>query len=354
MHPASDAAPLPLRPFRALRCLVLLVVCAAALALVGGAGVLHAAATPAGRIAYVAPDGSLVVANADGSAPQPIWTAPRGETVREPRWSPDSTRLAFIGPDGNVWTVGADGSAPHPLTQQAVAPSGCGDDGCTNPGAAADTPRWSPDGTLISYRLVQGLATAAIFTVPAAGGSPTRLVSAPDLCLFNEGFTPGGVALYSRCAAASGPSNATYLAADGASRPFLAGSQIAYSLDGTMIAFSSQATSGNAIQVTLFIAQADGSEARTVAADGQNPAWSAQGLLAYQVGGTDGWSVHVFDPTDGSDRVVAQGQFGCWSADGGWLVYTVTDAEGATLWSVRADGTQAHPLAAGEAPACTS
>src|SRR5690348_17767181 len=49
--------------------------------------------------------------------------------------------------------MNADGTNVHAITTQAVAPAGCGEDGCTTPGTVADTPRWSPDGATISYRL---------------------------------------------------------------------------------------------------------------------------------------------------------------------------------------------------------
>jgi Tol biopolymer transport system component len=283
-----------------------------------------------------------------GSA-QRILTAPPG-SVREPRWSPDGTRVAFAGQDRNLWVVGADGSGAHPLTSQAVPPSGCGDDSCTNSGTSIDTPRWSPDGRSLSYRLVEGWSQASIWVISAAGSQPRMIASASDICMFNEGFAPDGTPLYSRCAASAGPSNATYLSRkDGSEKSFLAGSQVAFSGDGSHVAFSSQAAGKDGIMVTVYTAASDGSGAMAVAHDGQNPAWSRDGKLAYQVSGAGGWQIHVYSPAAG-DVVVASGQLGGWTPDGGWLYFTQVDDSGSSIWIVAADGSAATRLASGEMP----
>ncbi len=309
----------------------------------------HAANDPTGRLVYTGADG-IYVQKMDGSAAQRIWKAPLSGQGTTPRWSGDGSRITFEGPDGNVWLVNGDGSGVHAITTQAVAASGCGDEVCTDPGTQADSPRWSPDNASISYRLVESLARASIWVVPAAGGTPKRIALSDDMCLFDEGFAPDGGPLYSRCATDSSPSNATYTAVNTDQKPVLAGSQLAFTSDGKRVAFSSQALSGGSIAVNLFIAAADGSGAQVIAHGGQNPTWSRNGLLAYQVGGQDGWLMHVFDPGTGKDTVAGAGMLGGWTPDGGYLYYSEAGDDGMTIWLVRAGGTGAMQIASGSFP----
>ena len=309
-----------------------------------------AAADAGGRIVYASHDGIYVAT--PGGATQRIWQAPAGKAAAEPRWSPDGTHIAFAAPEGNIWVMNADGAQVHAVNAQAVAPAGCETEICTAPGTVADSPRWSPDGGLVSYRLVSDLARASIWTAPASGGAaPRRLAGATDLCMFNEGWSPEGRPLFSRCASDSSPSNATYAAVDSATRPVVAGSQLAYAADGARLAFSSQSFSHGSFSVELFIANADGNGARLVADGGQNPAWSHAGLLAYRVSGADGWEIHVFDPATGHDAALGVGAVMGWSPDGGWLLYTTqSDAGATTIWRMHADGAEAQQVATGDSP----
>lgn len=316
----------------------------AALALAPGAR----AASGTGTIVYAGSDGIYTVAG-NGGSPQRVWAAPGGKVASEPRWSPDGSQIAFIGADGNVWLMQADGSNAHPLTAQAIEPVNCGEDGCASPGTEADSPRWSPNGAAISYRLVTNLSAASLWSVSAGGGAPQQLASASNLCLFNEGWSPAGTALFSRCAGASGPSNASYAASGGAAQPFVAGSQLAFSADGSRLAFSTQAMQNGAITVSLFVANADGSGAQMVAADGQDPRWSANGLIAYRVGETDGWAIHVYDPASGKDTTLGSGVVEAWSPDGAWLLFSTTGDSGGTLWRMHADGSGRQQIGAGMA-----
>jgi Tol biopolymer transport system component len=311
----------------------------------------RAADAPSGKLVFSRDDG-IYVLNTDSSSPTRVWTAAAGRQGANPRWSPDGSRIAFEGPDGNIWVMAADGSNAHAVTSQAVAPSGCGGDACTQPGTTADSVRWSPDGSAISYRLVRDLARGSIWTLPLAGGSPQLVAQTDGLCIFNEGWSPDGRPLFSRCAQDGSPSNATYASAtagSSVSSAFLAGSQLAFSGDGSRLAFSNQSLTNGAMTVTLFVGAADGSSVQNVADGGQNPAWSKSGLLAYHVGGPNGWTIHVYDPSTSSDTTIANGMLGGWTADGGWIYYTTVD-NGQQIWRVRMDGTGATLITSGSAP----
>ncbi|TMK89750.1 MAG: hypothetical protein E6G43_08980 [Actinobacteria bacterium] len=83
-----------------------------------------------------------------------------------PVWSPDGSRIAFS--NGHIYVMNADGTGLTQLT------SGLGVD---------QWPSWSPDGSTIAYSNSgssplddnASSATQEIWTVPANGGTPTRL-----------------------------------------------------------------------------------------------------------------------------------------------------------------------------------
>ncbi len=150
------------------------------------AGSARADSGPTGKLVYTGSDG-IYVQRTDGTAARKVWNAPKSGEGSEPRWSDNGARIAFDGSGGNIWVMNADGSNLQAVNTQAVSPSGCGEDGCEDPGTSADSPRWSHDGSQLSYRLVERLATGSIWTVPAPSGYTPRLVaSASDLCIFNR------------------------------------------------------------------------------------------------------------------------------------------------------------------------
>jgi hypothetical protein len=252
--------------------------------------------------------------------------------------------------------MSASGSRARAVAQQAIAASGCVGDSCQQSGSVTDSPRWSPDGRLLSYRLVQNLAQGSVWVATVDGSAqPREVARSADLCIFNEGWTPDGRSLFSRCAAGSVATNATYASA-GAMAPkvLVTGSQIAYGPGATAVAFSRQSPQGDDMSVALYVAGSDGAGAALVALGGQSPAWSSSGLLAYQVSGPDGWQLHVYDPGAGSDRVLdtrgMDGLLGGWTPDGGWLYFTTVDATGSSIRIIRADGSGLTVVAAGSTP----
>ncbi len=112
-----------------------------------------------------------------------------------PVWSPDGRRIAFA--DRQIYVMDADGSNLRRLTS----------------GSRVDQwPSWSPDGSTIAYSNSgktfldeSGFSpTQEIWTVPASGGTPTRLthnIAADDMPFFSPNggriafFSDGGIAI---------------------------------------------------------------------------------------------------------------------------------------------------------------
>jgi Tol biopolymer transport system component len=86
-----------------------------------------------------------------------------GVSATDLDFSPDGQWVAYVSiPEGNLWRSRVDGSQPQQLTSSA--------------GRAA-LPRWSPDGKQIAYIDVEEGKPWAIYTVPAAGGTPQLLLA---------------------------------------------------------------------------------------------------------------------------------------------------------------------------------
>jgi TolB protein len=77
-----------------------------------------------------------------------------------PAWSPDGSKILFSSTRGGgtpeLWVMDATGQGAHALT--------------TGQNAGDAPPEWSPDGTKIAY-----IADDAVWIMPVAGGSATRL-----------------------------------------------------------------------------------------------------------------------------------------------------------------------------------
>ncbi|MEA2704468.1 MAG: hypothetical protein QOJ69_331 [Actinomycetota bacterium] len=146
--------------------------------------------------------------NVDGSSPVAVTTTgslPAGSEDASPDWSPDGQRIVFsrgVPADGagatDIFSVKADGSDLQRLTSGPSAPGGGPYDKLVNP-------KWSPDGSKVTYGLESG---CAIFTVNANGtgaapvgtftGCATDPTYSPDgtLILFRLTNGPQGSGLY--------------------------------------------------------------------------------------------------------------------------------------------------------------
>lgn len=128
-------------------------------------------------------------------------------TVDDPEWSPDGTKFAFSDGGRDIYVMNVDGSGRRNLTANEV--SNAGD------------PSWSPDGSRIAYAVLN-----AVRVVSAAGGATSQLV--------------GGL------------------------REVW---EVSWSPDGNQIAFVNDRS--GPFQEELYVANADGSNARPINVDSE-------------------------------------------------------------------------------------
>ena len=112
---------------------------------------------------------TLLVATAVLAALLPV----PADATAPPRGAPAESRLAYV-LDGDLWTVLPDGTGDLQITS----------------GSAVDAdPAWSPDGSLIAFTRQSGDGPS-IWTVPAVGGIPARLLrKASDPTWSPDGLT---------------------------------------------------------------------------------------------------------------------------------------------------------------------
>jgi Tol biopolymer transport system component len=184
-------------------------------------------------IAFYSPTGALDIVGIDGTGERELVSRDRfmlGDAKYAISWSPDGSQLAFTRRE-NIWIVNADGSNLHALTQ-------------SGPATGNYHPAWSPDGSTIAYWHGSidspdgGPGDAEIYTIPAAGGHPTRLTH-DDVASIEPAWSPDGKLIVYRTAP---PYNLIVMRADG-SDPHqvtpdgMNPSAPAWSPDGSRIAF---------------------------------------------------------------------------------------------------------------------
>jgi TolB protein len=122
-------------------------------------------------------NGTLVVANADGSDRRAIYAGPLTEDMTGPAWSPRGDAIVF-GAGGffqraqnqpaRLMTIGVDGSAVSALTKD---------------GANAGMPSWAPDGKQIVFRKASG-TNRNLYILDVATGAARKLETGSDVDTF--------------------------------------------------------------------------------------------------------------------------------------------------------------------------
>jgi Tol biopolymer transport system component len=176
--------------------------------------------------------GSVVVANADGSAPRVV----AGDGHR-PSISPDGTRIA-LDSGGSVWLERVDGSRRMRL-------------------ASGEDPSWSPDGRSIAF--VNG---GDVYVTSLTGSRTRRLTR--DGANAGPGWSPDGAEIAFWHA---GPRSTIETVGSNARgrRTLGAGMEPAWSPDGATIAFT--------CPLGVCTMKPDGSGRRLLIAGGYRPAW---------------------------------------------------------------------------------
>ena len=223
---------------------------------------------------------------------QPFTSYPGQE--REPALSPDGSRVAFgwtgeTGDNVDLYLKQANTSEPLRLTE--------------HPGFESFA-AWSPDGTTIAFLRADGNDTA-LYTIPALGGTPRKLIDTRSVTLGIDWSPDGEALVFAERPAPDAPFRLVRL--DLATRDTTALTQPPpaamgdltprWSPDGQTLAFSRRAEVGGH---DLYLARADGSELRPLTQSElsiRGLDWSADGqrlVYASYQGGTFGlWQVDV-------------------------------------------------------------
>ena len=118
------------------------------------------------------------LSNADGSNPRQLTSM--GAAAASPRWSPDGATILFhsrLKGSADLYVVGAQGGSPRPLTDQ--------------PSAEGEA-RWSRDGRWI-YFASDRTGRSEVWRIPAGGGEATQVTRNGGECAFES---PDGRWLY--------------------------------------------------------------------------------------------------------------------------------------------------------------
>jgi Tol biopolymer transport system component len=315
---------------------------------------------------------SVMVWPVEGSDPKPEDVSLEGATwALDLAWSPDGSKLAFARSTSNggsigLWVMDADGSKQRSLTEV----------------ASAQSPAWSPDGRQIAFAgHGPGTDHDTLFVMDADGsgaqeirGLPVEALSPSWQPVLEEptptppapGTKANGVIVFQ-----SQDGDVYEVESDGsglrelfpASRDI---TQIAWALDGNLIAWAGAVDGGYGI----YVSAPDGSDARRLT-DGANdgwPAWSPDGTRIAFSSSSDPdasrcsrdaeWNLicrtdlYVMR-ADGSElaRITsdpAPEYDPEWSPDGIRIAFTKSDLSGTAIWIANADGSDPRQVSSAE------
>jgi Tol biopolymer transport system component len=301
---------------------------------------------------------ALVLAALPLAGASAAWTASSREaavpiTGVRPVYSPDGKRIAFadlVGSTVNgswaIFVVNADGTGRRQLVR-----------GSTYPPHGIS---WSPDGASVAYDAFVGGGPTSVYTVPAGGGSATRVTTG-----WSPAWGPGGRILVTDefVSQFGGDVRLYSVKPDGSGRqtfvecPELQFDQpchdgdAAWSPDGKHIAFDVNLFGAAS---AIAVMNADGSGRITITSfspPATLPQWSPDGKqLVYEQLDLDGDqtkdAIHVVNAADGGGdkALVANAHQPTWSADGKTIVFTRSQGSDTTLFAMNADGSSVHQL----------